>query len=359
MAEIVLGIGTSHSPMLALDPEDWAHYASRDTGIKELCFPPEGLSMAFDEARDYVSDEIKSKPRDLETFRAQAAACQRGIAVLADTLQEVDPDVLVIVSDDQDEWFFEGNMPSLAVYWGDSVRIIPRTGPFAGLRQPAADAVHASNGDAVLDVPVPTDLGRHAIDTLMDSGFDVAHMRYMEQEYGGKITRRYPTRTGETDLTRTTEARPKGLPHGFSFVVKRLLDMTPKPTLPVFLNTCYPPNEVRPARAYDFGRALGEAIRSWESDARVAVIASGGLSHFVVDEETDRGVLDALKRKDAGALRDTPRHRLRGPASETLNWIAVGGALEDTSLDFETVEYVPVYRSEVGTGGGWAFGRWM
>ena len=359
MAEIVLGIGTSHSPMLALDPEDWAQYASRDTGLKELCFPPEGIALTFDEAREYVPEEIRNKPRDLETFRAQADACQAAIAVLADTLKQVDPDVLVIVSDDQDEWLFEGNMPSLAIYWGDTARIIPRVGPFAGLRQEAADAVHASNGDVEFDVPVPTDLGRHAIDHLMDHNFDVAHMRYMEQEYGGAIARRYPTRDGELDMTRTTPPRPKGLPHGFSFVTKRLLDMAPKPTLPVFQNTCYPPNEVRPPRAYDFGHALGQAIRSWESDARVAVVASGGLSHFVVDEETDRGVLDALRRKDADALRGTPRHRLRGPASETLNWIAVGGVFADSELNFETVDYVPVYRSEVGSGGGWAFGRWI
>jgi hypothetical protein len=32
--------------------------------------------------------------------------------------------------------------------------------------------------------------------------------------------------------------------------------------------------------------------------------------------------------------------------------------MQDTSLKFETIEYVPVYRTEGATGGGWAFGRW-
>jgi hypothetical protein len=29
-----------------------------------------------------------------------------------------------------------------------------------------------------------------------------------------------------------------------------------------------------------------------------------------------------------------------------------------TGLDMELVDYVPVYRSEAGTGGGWAFASW-
>ena len=72
--------------------------------------------------------------------------------------------------------------------------------------------------------------------------------------------------------------------------------------MPVFVNTYYPPNVPSAARCYSLGTSLRQAVESWESDARVAVIASGGLTHFVIDEDLDRAVLDAIAAKDAAAL---------------------------------------------------------
>jgi hypothetical protein len=97
-------------------------------------------------------------------------------------------------------------------------------------------------------------------------------------------------------------------------------------------------------------------VESWPQDARVAVIASGGLSHFVVDEELDRRVLDALVARDPGPLRAIPRKNLRSGTSEILNWITAAGALEN--LRASVVDYVPGYRSPAGTGAGMAFAYW-
>ena len=49
-------------------------------------------------------------------------------------------------------------------------------------------------------------------------------------------------------------------------------------------------------RCHAFGKSLAAAIGEWNSDARVAVVASGGLSHFVVDEEFDHGPVLAQVR---------------------------------------------------------------
>jgi hypothetical protein len=38
--------------------------------------------------------------------------------------------------------------------------------------------------------------------------------------------------------------------------------------------------------------------------------------------------------------------------------VALGGVFEKEPLDFELLDYVPVYRTPANTGGGWAFGRW-
>lgn len=214
-------------------------------------------------------------------------------------------------------------------------------------------------GDKPLDVPVASKFGRYLIEYCVEHDFDVSHFNYVEEMHGGKVARRYPKRDGsELDYVRESPSHPQGLPHGFAYVVHRLFEDKPEPILPVFQNTCYPPNQPTPKRSFDFGRAVGAAIRAWPEDMRVAVVASGGLSHFVVDEELDQMVLGGLARKDAEALRSLPRNRLYSAASESLNWVAVGGAMQDTPLKFELIDYVPVYRTEAATGGGWAFGQW-
>ena len=144
-----------------------------------------------------------------------------------------------------------------------------------------------------------------------------------------------------------------------SFVVKRLFDNRPRPILPVFQNTCYPPNQPTPRRSFAIGQAVAAAVRAWGEPAKVAVVASGGLSHFVVDEELDRSLLAALARDDATALTSIPRQRLHSAASEALNWVALGGAMHAGRLRMELLAYVPVYRTPAATGGGWAFARWQ
>ncbi len=79
------------------------------------------------------------------------------------------------------------------------------------------------------------------------------------------------------------------------------------PVVPVFLNTYYPPNQPTPGRCYKLGQAIRQAVESFPGNARVGVIASGGLSHFTVDEELDGRIIRALRQKDVAALRDLPR----------------------------------------------------
>jgi hypothetical protein len=70
-------------------------------------------------------------------------------------------------------------------------------------------------------------------------------------------------------------------------------------------------------------------------------------------------VLDGLQRKDGAALQTLPRQRLLSAASESLNWVALGAAMQETPLQMELLAYEPVYRTAAGTGGGWAFARWQ
>ena len=86
----------------------------------------------------------------------------------------------------------------------------------------------------------------------------------------------------------------------------------------MFLNTYFPPNQPRPKRCYEFGQAMRKAVESFPGDARVGVLASGGLSHFLVDEELDRAILKACADKDADippdpAAQQAARRQLGNP----------------------------------------------
>ena len=73
------------------------------------------------------------------------------------------------------------------------------------------------------------------------------------------------------------------------------------PVVPVLLNTYYPPNQITARRCHDIGRALRASIEASPLPLKVAVAASGGLSHFIVDDVLDRRVLDACAQGRADA----------------------------------------------------------
>lgn len=361
MAQVVAGIGTSHTPLLILPPEQWLDYAARDHLNPELVFPPDGLARGYDEAlHGHVTDEVRDQPRDVEHFRRQSQTCQQALDDLAATLRAARPDVVLIISDDQDEWFYDSNMPMFSVYWGETVPLIPRPKPTRGteLEQQMAQAVANGYGSVRRDVPVDAPLGRHVVEHLVEHDFDVSHMTYVERSYGGTVARRYPRAGGgELDVVRTSPQREQGIPHGYGFVLERLLDAD-VPILPFCQNTCYPPNAVTPRRCYAIGTALAQAIAAWDDDVRIAVIASGGLSHFVVDEDLDRQLLTALQKGDPDLLTGLPRERLRSATSECLNWVTLAAIMAATELRMELLAYEPVYRTAAGTGAGLGFARW-
>ena len=146
-------------------------------------------------------------------------------------------------------------------------------------------------------------------------------------------------------------------PHGYGFVFETVLRER-VPVVPVFLNSFYPPNQPSAARCVDFGGALREAVRSFPGDLRVAVLASGGLTHFVIEEDFDRAFLQALADDDLDHIRAIPDERLQSGTSEMRNWFAVAGALLGGGLRFELIDYVPCYRSEAGTGNAMGFAVW-
>ena len=128
------------------------------------------------------------------------------------------------------------------------------------------------------------------------------------------------------------------------------------PIVPVLQNTYYPPNQPTVKRCHAFGKSLAAAIGEWNSDARVAVVASGDLSHFVVDEEFDQRCLKGMLDNDLDILYSLPKEKLNSGTSEVKNWITVSAAVDH--LKMKLVDYVPGYRTLAGTGCAMGFAQW-
>src|SRR2546430_9121391 len=66
--------------------------------------------------------EQESPEHNRQRFRS----IQDGLATLRTKLQELQPDALILIGDDQDENFGLDNMPQLAVYTGNEVAAVDR-----------------------------------------------------------------------------------------------------------------------------------------------------------------------------------------------------------------------------------------
>lgn len=336
MAKIVLGMAVAHGPLLSTPPEQWGQRAEGDRRNKALHF--RGETYTYDQLLEARQAENLEKELDPETMHARHAACQQGIAALADTLKAVAPDVAVLIGNDQKELIDDDNMPAFLVFWGDRVQNAPLPEEMSAKRGPGfAVADWAYYPSEVLTHPGCPELGEHLIRSLMRNGFDVAQARKLPAGPHGT----------------------EGVPHAFAFVYRRIMNDQPMPTVPVFVNTFFPPNQPSVRRCFDFGKALQRAITEWDSDKTVAVIASGGLSHFVIEEDLDRALIAAMQANDAQAIEALSDSRFESGTSESRSWVTVSGAMAGAGLEMELMDYVPCYRSAAGTGQAMGFARWL
>ena len=328
MADIVLAIGTSHSPLLNSPAEDYPKHAAIDASGRKL-LDKNGKPTTYGALLEQADPSIKEQiaPKVLEE---RSARCTANIEKLGTMLADARLDTLIIIGDDQHEQFFDDNMPAMLVYWGDKIANNPlhMDEDAPEFWRKARSQFHA--GQTTHEYPVDAKLGLHLIEQLIAQGFDVSQSKKLAKEHG------------------------EG--HAFGFVHVRMMDGHVIPIVPVALNTYFPPNRPRPRRCYELGQAIRAAVKSASGNARVGILASGGLSHFTVDEELDRAVLAACKNNDGEALASIPVEKLNSGSSEIRNWITVAGAAGHLKNVWQ--EYIPCYRSAAGTGCGMGFALW-
>jgi hypothetical protein len=325
MAKVVLGVGTSHTPMLLTPPLDWPKYEARDRKVELL--DQEGVPRSYEELIERAGHGIQRALMPDALVQAYTR-CQESLDRLGEAIQEASPDVIIIIGDDQKELFQVENLPAMLIYWGDTITNKlrrPKPGEPSWWSEALAKYYGLRSDESC---PVASKLALHLIQFLVEQGFDLAQSKSLPEGMG------------------------EG--HAFAFVHSRLLDHRPVPVVPVFLNTYYPPNQPTPRRCFHLGQAIRDAVSRFGGDERVAVVASGGLSHFVVDPELDQTVLEALATGDSATLMTLPQRKLNSGTSEVRNWITMYGASEH--LSHVWTDYVPAYRTPAGTGTGCAFG---
>jgi 3-O-methylgallate 3,4-dioxygenase len=329
MAGIVIGIASSHTPQLSSGVDMWLDHAERDRR-NPLLLGKDARYHTYDELLA-TADPAVERELDRGVWDEKYRRCQQAVEALTADLAKAQADIAVVIGDDQRELFRDDGIPAFACFTGAELVDMPPTGE-ALERMPKGirAASWAAHADSAQTHPVQADLSAHLAERLARDDFDLTVVR--EQPAG------------------------RSLGHAFTFPRYRLGLPPDTPIVPVFVNTYYPPNVPSAARCYQLGRALRRAVQDWETTARVAVIASGGLSHFVVDEELDHRVLSALTAHDAGVLGSLTREQMRSGTSEILNWIVAAGSLEH--LEATVLDYVPGYRTPAGTGAGMAFMRW-
>ena len=226
------------------------------------------------------------------------------------------PDVLLIIGADHWANFFLDNLPAICIGVG---------------------AKHGSPPEAWLaDFPYATsmvghpELGQHLVDFAITHGFEPSASHNLR------------------------------LDHAFCVPLWKSV-LNPLPTLlPIVINVMQSPVPSI-ARCLAFGSMLGDAIRSFVAPIRVAILASGGLSHSVgepmmgdVDEEFDHTCIAHFERGDPEPLLEYLREdriaRAGNGASEVRYWVAAHGAARWRGFSLFHYESVPL----VYTGCGFA-----
>lgn len=240
-----------------------------------------------------------------------------GFEELGRRISAVEADLLIEIAPDHWVNFFMDNLPSICIGVGEEHDPPPEPfmKPF-----PFKDSLKGHPAFA-----------RHLVETAMKRGFEpsISHRLILD--------------------------------HGFCIPLWwSKLERLP-PITPIVVNDLEPPM-INTQRCVQWGRLLVEAIESYPEPLRVAVLATGGLSHSIgestmgeIDAAFDKRFLDAMQRGDEAEIVETVEEDLRhtgNGAQEVRNWLIAYGAAG--GAPFDLITYAPIKEVYVGC----AFASW-
>jgi len=249
-----------------------------------------------------------------------------GWQVLSDRLEQYKPDAIVIVGGDQQEMFDERNRPQILLYAGEQA-----SGSWAQTHYFGEMPDETNSVDFKVDTETTERLLRYLVS---DRGFDVAVSR--RQEPVGRYSM-------------------NGQAHPFVVPVPRLRIIEQIPVIFLYINTFDTPC-ISADACYDLGTAVAQFFA--EDSRRIAIYASGGLSHELsgartcwLDEKLDRWVLDQIASGNGEKLRSMFKFdsdTMRSGTGEVRSWIVATAAMEQSGRRAQVVDYIPAYKSATG-----------
>jgi protocatechuate 4,5-dioxygenase beta chain len=228
-------------------------------------------------------------------------------------LAETRPDVAVIFYNDHGLNFFLDKMPTFAVGAASEYR-------------------NADEGWGIPQVPPvqgEEDLSWHLVEQLVASDFDIVTCQEML------------------------------LDHACTLPLALLWPDQdwPVKVVPVCINTVLCPLPSA-ARCLALGRAVGRAVQRWESDARVLVLGTGGLSHQLegeragfINKDFDTRFMDSLAGNPEWATQFPINELVRQAGTqgiELLNWLAARGALTGRVQELHRNYHIPISNTAAG-----------
>lgn len=236
-----------------------------------------------------------------------------GMEKLRKALEEAQPDLIIEIANEHFVNFYLNDMPAICVGVGEShygpvepeffLRIPPRV------------------------VPGHPEFGKELVRQAYASGFDLAFSEEL------------------------------ALDHGTMVPLHFILPNNDIPVVPILVNNITEPMP-SPRRLYQLGQLIRQVVASRPKGEKVAVVGTGGISHWVgtpemglINVEFDERFLEHIERGRGEAISEwTPEEIGKGGngAHEIRNWIAVLGAM--AGVKGEVAAYEPVVPWVTGSG---------
>jgi len=239
-----------------------------------------------------------------------------GFPPIREWLARQKPDVVVVFYNDHGLNFFLDKMPTFAV-------------------GAAPEYVNADEGWGIPTLPAfkgNQDLSWHIINSLIEKEFDVVTCQEMLVD------------------------------HAFTLPLKLFWPdaVCPVMTVPICINTVqFPLPSAK--RVYALGKAVGEAIQSWDSNLKVAVMGTGGLSHQLdgeragfINKEFDLKFMESLQSNPEWATQYSIHELVEKTGTqgvELLMWLAMRGALSTAGSGVRKVHsnyHIPISNTATG-----------
>jgi len=229
-------------------------------------------------------------------------------------LNDVKPDVAVMIFNDHGLNFFLDNLPTFAIGAAQEYRSedegwgLPTFPPYPG----------------------DPEFSWHIIESLIEDEFDVATCQEMLVD------------------------------HAFVNPMRLLWpDQNPPPvrSIAVAVNTVQHPLP-KPSRCYQLGKALGSAIESYEEDVKVVVVGTGGMSHQLdgeragfINREFDMMCMDKLTSDPEYLTRYSNEELVRMAGTqgvEILMWLIARAALTGEVSGVHRHYHIPISNTAAG-----------